>query len=150
MHRSAYYVLVNFKIGFIWVTAQDLVSTMLSGASEIYSIVCGILLFTVHTTILKDLEYGNLLLKGIQCPVVTVSLYIYTRVAKVRILLLIDLVSLVKTLQVKSFFIAHFAHTQFSLVISHNKELSNWHNILVDQWHRKFSFEPIMLQPNQN
>ena len=34
----------------------------------------GIPLFTVHKTILKDLLYSNLLLKGFQCPVLNATL----------------------------------------------------------------------------
>ena len=66
---------------------------------------------------------------------VIVSLYMYICLALVRILLSIDYSSLVRkvSLQVKSFFIAHSAHRKLPLVISHNNELSNWHNILVDQ-----------------
>ena len=50
---------------------------------------------------------------------VTVSLYMYIHLAIVRILLSIDHVSLVRKVafQVKSFFIAHFAHTQLSLCV---------------------------------
>ena len=58
------------EINNLFYKAQDLVSTMLSGASEIYSIFNSTLGHTsslVHKTILKDLLYLNLLLKGIQC-----------------------------------------------------------------------------------